>query len=296
MDGTGAYGAGPVGTPITVGEDCCSSPIVSGGAFARSNDASRPANVSSFRLDRFEVVVGRFQRFVKAWVDGFRPSAGDGKHAHVHGGTGLAKTSGEFEEGWDVKWADNLSATAEAWDANLSCEPNYRTWPSSTMRPQTCATWYEAYAFCIWDGGFLPSEAELNYAAAGGAAQRPYPWGDTVPSADASLAVYGCYYNGGGTCSGVMNIASAGSVSAGDGMYGQADLAGNVWEWALDGYSPSYSSASCDDCIDSLPSQYRVRRGGSFRYSGESLASSYRGRDAPMNRRLDGGFRCARAP
>jgi formylglycine-generating enzyme required for sulfatase activity len=39
----------------------------------------------------------------------------------------------------------------------------------------------EAYAFCIWDGGFLPSEAEWECAAAGGPDQREYPWGSTDP-------------------------------------------------------------------------------------------------------------------
>jgi len=57
----------------------------------------------------------------------------------------------------------------------------------------------QSHAFCIWDGGFLAGEAEWNYAAAGGSEQRSYPWGSTVPGANAKLAVYGCYYNGSGT-------------------------------------------------------------------------------------------------
>jgi formylglycine-generating enzyme required for sulfatase activity len=187
----------------------------------------------------------------------------------------------------------NLATTAADWDANLSCAADYPTWPSKTMWPQTCVTWYEAYAFCIWDGGFLPSEAEWNYAAAGGSAQRPFPWGDVAP--DPSLAVYGCLYNGTGTCSDVRNLAQVGSATAGDGFFGQSDLAGNVWEWNLDWYGAAYAPA-CEDCIGPAAGQYRVRRGSSFRYDADSLSSSFRSSDAALNRRFDGGFRCARAP
>jgi sulfatase modifying factor 1 len=55
-------------------EDCCTSPQVAGGTFYRTyaNDGSGPtgqadpATVSDFRLDKYDVTVGRFRQFVNA--------------------------------------------------------------------------------------------------------------------------------------------------------------------------------------------------------------------------------------
>jgi sulfatase modifying factor 1 len=49
-----------------------------------------PAKVSTLRLDKYEVTVGRFRKFVDAWVGGWRPMAGEGKHAHLNGATTLS--------------------------------------------------------------------------------------------------------------------------------------------------------------------------------------------------------------
>ena len=101
-------------------------------------------------------------------------------------------------------------------------------------QPINCITWYEAYAFCIWDGGFLPSEAEWNYAASGGSEQRVYPW--SSPSMPTTIDCAHANYSpmGMSPCS-TTGPEDVGSDSpTGDGKWGQADLSGNVWEWTLD--------------------------------------------------------------
>jgi formylglycine-generating enzyme required for sulfatase activity len=77
------------------GGDCCEAILVTAGdEFYRGFDTNHPATVSDFRLDKYEVTVGRFRNFVQAMVDGWQPSAGSGKHAHLNGGDGLADRRG----------------------------------------------------------------------------------------------------------------------------------------------------------------------------------------------------------
>ena len=211
--------------------DCCTSLEVPGGTFNRDGDAGYPATISGFRLDQYDVTVGRFRAFIAAGASAWSPATGSGIHAHLNGGLGLVNsgTGGGYEAGWQWTPASlgetTLATTAAQWDTNLACDATYQTWEPTTGNetlPINCVDWYEAYAFCIWDGGFLPSEAEFNYAFMGGSAESSYPWGITAPGADASLAVYGCYYPNGadGTCSGPQNLAPVGSVPAGDGVVG----------------------------------------------------------------------------
>src|SRR5262249_48377870 len=149
-----------------------------------NTDTSFPATVSSFRLDKYEVTVGRFRPFVDAASRGWVPPTGSGVHTHLNGGKGLVANPGAgFEQGWDSFWNGNLPNTLAAWNSALVCSDifyPYSTWTAipgkGEARPINCITWYVAYAFCIWDGGFLPTEAEWNFAASGGNQHRLYPW------------------------------------------------------------------------------------------------------------------------
>lgn len=293
-------------------ESCCTSLEVTGGTFYRAylNNGSGPtdlaalATVSSFRLDKYDVTVGRFRQFVSAWNggSGWLPPMGSGKHIHLNGGQGLTNSAsaGTYETGWLASDDSNVSPTNEY----LGCDPAWDTWTDSPggheNLPIICVNWWESYAFCIWDGGFLPSEAEWEYAAAGGSQQREYPWGSAAPGTGNQYAIYDCYYDPPG-CSGVSSIAPVGTPVLGAGAWGQLDLAGNVWEWTLDWADyPWFMNyqGSCTDCAyltAPLPQSERVFRGGDYLNSAQNMQSSLRSEGDPAERD-DQGFRCARTP
>ncbi|WP_437808282.1 formylglycine-generating enzyme family protein [Sorangium sp. So ce1078] len=252
-------------------QPCCASPRVPGGTYNRSNDEAYPAEVSDLRVDRYEVTVGRFRRFVEAYPES-RPAAGDGAHPPIPG------------SGWVDGWGARLPASQAELREALKCKPGLHTWTDDAgeneARPISCVSWFVAFAFCAWDGGRLPTEAEWNYASAGGSEQREYPWGNAFPNA--TYAVYD-----------VTGSAVVGSKSLrGDGRWGQADLAGNLWEWTLD-FDGSY--LPCRDCARVEGGSTRVIRGGSWwQPEPEDISTALRESWDPADRTDALGVRCAR--
>jgi formylglycine-generating enzyme required for sulfatase activity len=274
---------GPSGT-----SSCCASNAVPGGTFNRSNDPSYPATVGDFRLDTYEITVGRFRRFVAAYP-GDKPTAGAGKNPN-----------NPSDPGWDVSWNTLMPGDAAGLRTVIKCDATYGTWTdaaqSNENRPMNCISWYEAFAFCIWDGGRLPTEAEWNYAAAGGAEQREYAW-SVPPSStmiDCSVANYGGTNWPSTACvtSGTNNVGS--ESPKGDGKWGQADLAGNLWERVLDWHVSPYAMP-CSNCANFASAAARVTRSGSFSRKAADVLSSRRGGDDPAGRNYETGARCARS-
>ena len=289
----------------TGAEPCCGSPLVSGGSFRRSYDVAsdgmfpdmtNPATVSDFRLDTYEVTVGRFRQFV---------SAGKGTRADPPAAGAGARTLNGMpnQAGWDPAWNAGLTTNTAALVAGVNCDPTYQAWTdvpgTNESVAMNCITWSEAMAFCVWDGGFLPTEAEWNYAAAGGNEQRAYPWSSPASALGIDCS-YANYQSATGECvappTGAPNRVGSESPR-GDGRWGQADLGGNVWEWTLDWYTgpPAYPNP-CNNCADLTSAFARVIRGGSFSDMPSSVRVGIRNFAGPGTRYYVAGVRCARLP
>ncbi len=156
---------------------------------------------------------------------------------------------------------------------DLECG-NAATWgkKGQGQHPVNCVTWDEAENFCREHGKRLPTEEEWEWAARGGRRGLKYPWGEDAPADRAC-------WDGEGNALGAGERKATCTVAAnprGKSADGIQDLAGNVREW---------TSTAHD--------RFRVLRGGSWGDSlPEFLSSTFRGWNAPDERRELLGFRC----
>ena len=277
------------GTPGTM--SCCSAHLVAGGTFQRSYDITQDptaagyyATVSSFILDDFEVTTERFARFVEAYP------ASDGGVGSIPSPDAGKNPNDPNDPGWNPAWPLPPNRKALT-DALTSCQGNAGSnWGLGDNHPMNCVTWYVAFAFCIWDGGRLPTEAEWNYAAAGGGApngQLVFPWSsdpNDITITDADAVFYPEM---------LENVGS--KMPNGLGKWLQADLVGNVSEWVRDAYVSPFALNPCNNCADYTENGLRVSRGGDNTQTGDtSIAASQRFPATPDSEQPNVGIRCAR--
>ena len=176
-------------------------------------------------------------------------------------------------------YIDKTEVTNEQFLQFVRNHPEYasKLWSGAPDYPVALVTWFQARAYCAWQGKRLPTEAEWEYAARGGKKDGEYSWGSEPPTA--SLANF--------SESKINSPVRVGSFAPNG--YGLYDMAGNVWEYTADNWRDRHDAAIAEGA-----GARKVIRGGSFGAAALQLRVTFRDSHKPDDPVAHVGFRCAR--
>lgn len=130
--------------------------------------------------------------------------------------------------------------------------------------PVVHVSWNDAMAYCDWAGVYLPTEAQWEFAARGGLEGRRYPWGDElVDEGEGRCNLWHGRFPDLPRSPWFPDTVAVDRFEPNG--YGLFNMAGNVWEWCADWFSPTYHADTPEtDPVQHRASGRRSLRGGSF--------------------------------
>ncbi len=221
--------------------------------------------ISAFKISKTEITNAQYCTFLNAWSAQF----------------GQAVPYSEVDNYWNGETWFNYLPTSTAW-FNQQIRLDNGIWQAVEGKedyPMIFVSWYGAKAYCDFYGYSLPTEAEWEYAARGGA-------GDNFIYSGSDLLDEVAWWK---DDSDERNYPVGQKKANG---YGLFDMSGNVWEWCSDWFDQYYyQSSPTTNPTGPASGTERVIRGGGWDFSAEFCRMSSRAKDQPDYRSAYFGFR-----